>query len=150
MINTARRILIRLGKTLPFALCLIVLLSYTESAMAIALEDYVCYGDTVILNKPLSFLIAGIFEYDWSTVIITGIISVAIETCFWNKCCILYLSAQLIEKSYFDFEMEVWLISVICTLNTIVSAFFIYKGIRILIHNEKNDATGGFDDGRRK
>ena len=38
----------------------------------------------------------------------------------------------MLEKSYFDFEMDVWLISVICTLNIIVSSYITYKGVRII------------------
>jgi hypothetical protein len=60
------------------------------------------------------------------------VISIAIETCIYNKLACLYLGVNLIEKSYFDFEIEVNTVYVIATINIIVSAWIIYRGIKIL------------------
>ena len=133
MANKARRLLIQIGKTLPFALCFIILLSYTESVIALATENYVEYGETIILNKPISFAIAEYFEYDLLTVAVILIISVAIEVCKWNLLATLYAAIQLTERSFFDFELEPFMIYAICIANIIVCVFFVYKGVKILL-----------------
>lgn len=133
MANKARRLLIQIGKTLPFALCFIILLSYTESFIALATENYVEYGETTILYKPISFAIAEYFEYDLLTVAVILIISIAIEVCKWNLLATLYTAIQLTERSYFDFELEPSMIYAICIANIIVCVFFVYKGVKTLL-----------------
>ena len=35
--------------------------------------------------------------------------------------------------SYFDFELDIWQIYIISILNLIISAYFTYKGVKILL-----------------
>lgn len=132
MIVFFRRLLIRIGKSLPFILCGLVMLSCIEMSVAITTTDFVSYEDVVILNTPISFAIAKVFEYDLLIVFITLIVSIAIEACKWNLFATFFLLVHLLEKSYFDFELEPYQIYVIIAVNLLASGFFVYNGIRII------------------
>lgn len=132
MVNKFRKLLIRFGKILPFFLCFIVLISYIESFVALYCQDYMSYEDYTILTTPLSFWIAQKFEYDMLTIFVATILSIALETCTWNKLACLYLGIGLTEKSYFDFELDIETIYCICIINIIASTYLTYKGIKII------------------
>lgn len=133
MIQRIRIILIQLGKVLPFILCLISLISYCESCYALIMQDYVMWGNDVILNKPISWFIGNYFEYNLQMLFVIAIISFAIRTCIYNKLAILYLALNLYEKSYFSnhiYENNIYYI--VAIINSLICAFFYYKGIKIL------------------
>lgn len=133
IIYNARISLIRIGKVLPFIVCLVASISYFESCWALCTEDYILYDSYVILNKPISFFIGRYFEYNLQMLVVLFVISVAIETCIYNKLACLYLGVNLLEKSYFDFELEQTTIYIICIINIAVSFYLTYKGIKILL-----------------
>lgn len=132
MINQARRLLINIGKMLPFVVCFLVLLNYAESLYAMMTEDYLSYDGCIILNTPIAFYIGSHFEYNIQMLVVLCVISLAIETCFYNKLACLYLCVNLFEKSYFDFELEPYQIYIIIAVNIIASGFFVYKGVKII------------------
>lgn len=138
MINSFRRLLIRIGKILPFVLCFIVCISYTESLYG----NVIVYGDISFIETPISFFVAEYFEYDLLSLVVMLTISVAIETCYWNKLAIIYLCINLYERSYFattEISEEAALLFAI--LNIITSGFLAFKGIYLLIHNKKDYET---------
>lgn len=134
MINKFRKLLIRIGKILPFVICFLVCFNYTETAFALVTNDLLWYDGIVIPNTPISFVIGNYFEYNIQMLVVLCIISVAIETCIYNKLACLYLGVNLLEKSYFDFELDIWQIYIISLLNLIISAYFTYKGLSIYLH----------------
>lgn len=129
-VTNTRIALIRIGKIAPFLVCAIISLSYIESIYALATNDYVMFDNGTYLNEPISWYIGNYFKYDIATVFILSVLSISVETCLYNKMACAYLGVNLIEKSYFDFEMDLWLICGICTVNIIVSTFLIYKGVK--------------------
>lgn len=138
MINSFRRLLIRIGKILPFVICFIVCISYTESLYG----NIIVYGDISFIETPISFFVAEYFEYDLLSLAVMLTISVAIETCYWNKLAIIYLCINLYERSYFattEISEEAALLFAI--LNIITSGFLAFKGIYLLIHNKKDYET---------
>ena len=138
MINKFRRLLIRVGKILPFIVCILILLQYAETAFALLLSDFLVYDDIVIPNTPISFFIGRYFEYNLQMFVVLCIISIAIETCLANKACCVYLGVNLYEKSYFaNVELYTEYIYAICAANIIVSAYFTYKGISIFLKSAK-------------
>ena len=138
MINKFRRLLIRVGKILPFIVCLLILLQYAETAFALLLSDFLVYDDMVIPNTPISFFIGRYFEYNLQMFVVLCIISIAIETCLANKACCVYLGVNLYEKFYFaNVELYTEYIYAICAANIIVSAYFTYKGISIFLKSAK-------------
>lgn len=133
MINRARRLLINFGKIIPFVLCFMVLISYAESLYALCTDNFMLYGDSAALYTPISFYIAKRFEYDWLTILATTILSISIETCYWNKLALFYLFVQLWEKTYFStIELYPEYIYAIIAVNLLCSGFFVFKGITIL------------------
>lgn len=138
MINKFRRLLIRVGKILPFIVCLLILLQYAETAFALLLSDFLVYDDMVIPNTPISFFIGRYFEYNLQMFVVLCIISIAIETCLANKTCCVYLGVNLYEKSYFaNVELYTEYIYAICIANILICAFFCYKGITIFLKSAK-------------
>lgn len=132
IVNKSRVCLIRLGKIIPFILCFVVLISYSENIFSLITHNYLLYEDVYVLNKPISFFIGSYFEYNLQALVIITIISFAIETCKWNKLAIVYLGFQLLEKHYFaTVELDIWFYFIVSVLNAIVCAFFMYKGVRI-------------------
>lgn len=132
MINKIRRLLIQLGKTLPFVVCFLMCLNYSEMVFSLATSNYLVYDGVVILNTPISFFIGQYFEYNVQMLFVLSVISIAIRTCLYNKLACLYLGINLIEKSYFDFEIEINTVYVITIINIIVSTWITYKGIKML------------------
>ena len=132
MIRKARIWLIRLGKILPFVICFIVAMSYLETLFSLITNKLVDWCGYTIPNTPLSFFIGLYFEYNAQMLAVMTILSVAIETCRWNKLACLYLGINLIEKSYFDFELDIETIYCICIINIIASTYLTYKGIKII------------------
>ena len=133
MSNIARRLLINLGKLIPFLLCMIVMIVYIECLYSLIIYDYLLYGDFVVLNTPISFAIASYFEYDYLIVAITLIISLAIEACKWNRLSILYLALHLLFKRWVErVELEPHIIYILCFANIIICSYLIYKGLKTI------------------
>jgi len=137
MIHRARIWLIRLGKVLPFVICFIVMLSYSETIFNLATNDLNDWGGIIIPNKPISWLIGQYFEYNLQMLFVLVILSIAIQTCVYNKMACAYLGINLAEKSYFDFELYPEYIYAICIVNILICGFFCYKGLRILTSSRK-------------
>lgn len=134
MIHKARIFLIRLGKILPFVVCFIVMLSYIESTFSLCVSDLITWNGVVIPDTTFSFLVGYYFEYNLQMLVVLVILSIAIQTCVYNKMACGYLGVNLIEKSYFDFELEPTTIYIICFANVIVAGYLTWKGISIYLH----------------
>ena len=114
-------------------LCFLVAISFSETLFAILTESYANMDGYVILNKPISWFIARQYEYGIYSIIVALALSIAFETCVYNKMACGYLCVNLMEKSFFDFELEPTIIYVICIANIIVAWYLIWKGFRILL-----------------
>ena len=136
MIHKARIWLIRLGKVLPFVVCFIVMLSYSESLFNLATNNLSNWNGVVIHNKSISWLISQYFEYNIQMLLLLVVLSIAIETCIYNKLACTYLGINLLEKSYFDFELEPTTIYIICIANILVAGYLTLKGIFILTRKQ--------------
>lgn len=128
-----RYALIRMGKVLPFIVCFILLISYSECLYALSIKDYIEFPSGVYLNKPVSWAIGEYFRYDLPTLVFFAIVSFAIRTCIWNKLAIVYLAVQLYEKSFFAaHEYDVSIYYIVTIVNIALCLFFCCKGIKIL------------------
>ena len=132
-ITKTRITLIHIGKVLPFIVCFIVFLSYAEDVYALSFGNYMEFSDGAYLKKPLSWFIGEYFKYDIITLSVLIILSIAIETCVYNKLACGYLGINLAEKSYFDFELEPTTIYIICIVNILVAGYLTFKEIKILL-----------------
>lgn len=130
-LNKIRFFLINVGKTLPFILCAFVFASYLECAYALITENFIIYDNCLMLNKPLSWFVGNLFEYNIQALFVVTVLSFAIRTCIWNKLSLAYLLVNLWEKDYFmTVELYIEQVYVIVILNILVSMFFVYKGIK--------------------
>lgn len=134
MITTFRRLLIQLGKTLPFVLCVAILVSYIETVFNLATSHFLYLDGVVIPNTPISFVVGQIFEYDLLVCCVMLTMSIAIEACKWNLWTTFYDFFHIAEKSYFDFELELTYIYIICLVNILVAGYLTLKGVKILIN----------------
>ena len=133
MINATRRLLIRLGKALPFVLCFILLIHYTECLYSAITNSLLAYDDFTILNTPFSFYIGSYFEYNIQTLFVVVVISIAIKTCIWNKLACAYLGVNLLEKAYFaSVDIYIEYVYMVAVANIIVSALLVYKGVKLV------------------
>ena len=134
--NRFRRLLVRIGKMLPFAACAFLFEHYSECLISLIGNRYVVYDGNVILYTPASFLVGSYIEYNIQALFVLVVISIAVDTCIYNKLACLYLGVNLIEKSYFaSVELYVEYIYVAVLLNMLASGFFVYKGFVILTKN---------------
>lgn len=130
----SRRILIYIGKFSPFILCAIIMLSYMECMYSLSISDYMSHDDYIVVNEPISFAIAAYFKYDALIVALLLVISIAIETCAWNKLAVLYLSLHLLFKHYIEsIEIEPIHIYILCCLNIVICFYLILKGVKTII-----------------
>ena len=99
-----------------------------------ASESTYVYNYTLGENEITAYIVGNYFEYNLQMLVVLCVISIAIETCIYNKMACGYLGINLAEKSYFDFELEPTTIYAICLANIIVCGYLTYKGIKIFIN----------------
>lgn len=134
VVYKTRVILVNMGKMLPFVLCGMILISYSETLFSLATNDFVEWCGYIIPNTPISWFVGSYFEYDWVTLLALLIMSIAVQTCFWNKLSLLYLFLQLKEKEYLSsIELYPEYIYAICIVNIIVAGYLTLRGINIIM-----------------
>ena len=130
--------LIRFAKVFPFLLCFIVLISLSETLFALLISDFVILDGSLTPNTPLAWCIADKYEFEIYSVLAAIFLSIAFETCVWNKASEIYLLVLLKQQTYFPtIELYIEYIYAICIANILICAFFCYKGITIFLKNAK-------------
>ena len=130
--------LIRFAKVFPFLLCFIVLISLSETLFSLLISDFVILDGSLTPNTPLAWLIADKYEFEIYSVLAAIFLSIAFETCVWNKASEIYLLVLLKQQTYFPtIELYIEYIYAICIANILICAFFCYKGITIFLKNAK-------------
>lgn len=90
-------------------------------------------GNYYILDKPFAWFIGDWFVYGWQIVFIAILLSLATETCIWNKLSIAYLCANILERDYFiTIELYEEYIYAIVLFNIAISGYLTWKGIKRL------------------
>lgn len=126
--------LIRFAKVFPFLLCFIVLISLSETLFALALSDFVVFDGGIIPNTPFAWFVGEKYEIGIYSASLAIFLSVAFETCIWNKASEVYLLIYLKQQVYFPtIELYPEYIYAICIANIIVAWYLTYKGIKILL-----------------
>lgn len=125
--------LIRFAKVFPFLLCFIVLISLSETLFALVLSDFVVFDGGITPNTPFAWLIAEKYEIGIYSVLLAIFLSVAFETCIWNKASEVYLLIYLKQQVYFPtIELYQEYIYAIIAVNLLCSGLFVFRGITIL------------------
>jgi hypothetical protein len=88
MVTLFRKLLIRLGKTIPFVLAFILLVGYVETTYSIITSNMIIDAEeNIIYNLPISFFLADIVYIDWLDVLLVWILCVALELCKYSFRC---------------------------------------------------------------
>lgn len=113
------RLIVKIGKALPFVLCFFVLISIIEVAYSYTNERYADGR----LYLPISWSIGYIVRYDWLTIVAMLSLSYGLSNCWRNKAAIFYLIFNLIQK----FIIES------ITMNSTLIYYYIVFNITILV-----------------
>lgn len=129
--------LIRFVKVFPFILCFIVLISLSETLFALVLSDFVEFDGGITPNTPFAWFIGEKYEIGIYSVLLAIFLSIAFETCIWNKSSDVYLLAYLKQQTYFPtVELYPEYIYAICIANILICSFLCYKGLRIILRKQ--------------
>lgn len=134
LVHKSRIGLIRFAKVFPFLLCFIVLVSLSETLFALAVSDFVIFDGGITPNTPIAWFIASKYEFEIYSVLAAIFLSIAFETCVWNKASEIYLLVFIKQQTYFPtIEMYTEYIYAICIANILICGFFCYKGVKIVL-----------------
>ena len=115
----AERLIVKIGKAIPFILCFVVLIGFIETAYSYSREIY----EDGQLYKPISWLIGDIVRYDWLTIVAMLSLSYGLNNCWRNKVAIFYLIFNLIQKHIIES----------ITMNSTLIYYYIVFNITILV-----------------
>ena len=139
MVTLFRKILIRVGKVIPFVFAFIVVISHIESIFAILSDDIILdLEGYYTYNVPISNYIGNIVYIDWFDVLLLYVLAVALEFCWRNMLAVHYLLLNLavrtlVERVYIESGIVVGLASFMA----LAGLYCVYFGIKILLSSRK-------------
>lgn len=95
MKTTFRKVLIAIGKLLPFILATIVAFGYLENVLAITTQSYVEVEGVLVYDAPISNWLASLIYIDWFDVLIAFIMCVAFDLCRYAYMTSTYILLNL-------------------------------------------------------
>lgn len=99
MTTIFRKLLIRIGKILPFLFVAIVLFGYAEDYYAIFNENVIYDADgNGVYYAPISEFISVVVFIDWIDVLLLYILSFALEYCSTTRFCVHLLTLNLVVR----------------------------------------------------
>lgn len=139
MVTLFRKLLIRIGKVIPFVFAFIVVISHIESIYAILnddiildLEGYYSY------NVPISNYIGSIVYIDWFDVLLLYILAVALEFCWRNMLAVHYLLLNLAVRTLVEhFYIESGIVVGIASFMALAGLYCVHGGIKVLTNSQK-------------
>lgn len=134
MANKFRRILINMGKAMPFILVFIVMVSYIETLYAITSQNIVMdYCDTMVYDVPISDLIGNVVYCDWFDVLLLFILSTALECCYRNHLAVALLGLNLIVRAVLENTiLESGTLICVCGTMAVLCALSVISGLLML------------------
>lgn len=133
MAKLFRKILIRIGKIIPFLFASIIAVSYIEAVYATCTASTIIDADgNNLLALPISDFIGNIIYIDWFDVLIVWILCVALELCKYSFRCAYYITLNLAVRLVLEtLSLENNIIIPLCTFMAILGLYCVYGGIRI-------------------
>ena len=134
MVTLFRKLLIRLGKTIPFVLAFILLVGYVETIYSIITNNTIIDAEeNIIYNMPISFFLADIIYIDWLDVLLVWILCFALELCKYSFRCAYLITLNLpfrwLVENYETTDNVIITCSFIMTL---LSLLCLYGGIKVI------------------
>lgn len=139
MVTLFRKLLIRVGKVIPFVFAFVVALSYIESIYAVSNEIMIAdtYGDFVYYLH-ISNYIGNIVYIDWFDVLLLYVLAVALEFCWRNMLAVHYLLLNLAVRMLVEhFYIESDIVVGIAIFMVLAGLYCTYGGITIFLKNAK-------------
>ena len=139
MITFFRKLLIRVGKIIPFVFAFIVMVSHIETAYAVLndnivldMEGYYTY------DVPISNYIGNIVYIDWFDVLLLYILGVALEFCKYNMRAVHYLLLNLAVRTLVEhFYIESSIVVGTAIFMALAGLYCVYSGITIFLKSAK-------------
>ena len=129
------RFIVKMGKQLPFIICFILLISFTETAYSFSNDIYVD-GQ---LYKPISWFIGDIVRYDWLTVLAMLAFSYGFSNCWRNKVAIYYLIYNLMQKHIIEnISINSTMICYYLIFNISILVILLFLGLQQGLKNMKH------------
>lgn len=130
MITFFRKLLIRIGKIIPFLFAFIVAFGYIENLYAIVTDSMVEYynGET-FYYCPISMYIADVIYIDWFDVLIVWILCIALELCKYTYRCAYYLTLNLpIRFTLEHVYLDKWTVFTLAIFMALGGLYCVYGG----------------------
>lgn len=139
MITFFRKLLIRVGKIIPFVFAFIVMVSHIETAYAVLNDNIVLDVEGhYTYDVPISNYIGNIVYIDWFDVLLLYILGVALEFCWRNMLAVHYLLLNLAVRTLVEhFYIESGIVVGITSFMALAGLYCAYGGITILLKNAK-------------
>ena len=139
MVTLFRKLLIRLGKTIPFVLAFILLVGYVETIYSIITNNTIIDAeDNIIYNMPISFFLADIVYIDWFDVLLVWILCVALELCKYSFRCAYLITLNLpFRWLVAHFYIESGIVVGIASFMALCGLYCVHGGIKILLSSRK-------------
>ncbi len=134
MVTLFRKLLIRIGKVIPFLFAFIVAFGYAENLYAMYMGNIVeYYNGEIMYDCPISIYISDIIFIDWFDVLLLYILAIALEFCKYNFRCVHYLLFNLLIRTLIEqFYMSEWVIVGISCFMALLGLYCVCGGIKIL------------------
>ena len=134
MVTLFRKLLIRLGKTIPFVLAFILLVGYVETIYSIITNNTIIDAEeNIIYNLPISFFLANIVYIDWFDVLLVWILCFALELCKYSFRCAYLITLNLPFRWLVEHvSMSDGTIIGIASFMALCGLYCIYGGIVVL------------------
>ena len=135
MVTLFRKLLIRVGKVIPFVFAFIVVISHIESIFAILNDDIVLdFEGYYTYNVPISNYIGNIVYIDWFDVLLLYVLAVALEFCWRNMLAVHYLLLNLAVRTLVEhFYIESGIVVGLASFMALAGLYCVYGGFKILL-----------------
>ena len=134
MITFFRKMLVRLGKIIPFVLAFVLFVGYTETIYAIISNNTIIDAEeNIVYNLPISFFLADIVYIDWLDVLLVWILCVALELCKYSFRCAYLITLNLPFRWLVEHvSMSDGTIISIASFMALAGLYCVYGGIKVL------------------
>ncbi len=139
MITFFRRLLVRLGKTIPFVLAFMLLVGYIESIYAVISQNLIVdVENETLYDLPITFFLSSIVYIDWFDVLIVWILCVALELCKYSFRCAIYLTLNLAVRYALEtLSLDGWVIIPLCSFMALFGLFCVYGGFKMIKYQKR-------------
>ena len=133
-----RKLLIRLGKAIPFLTTIIMVIGYIETIYAITTNNIMETSTSdYVYHLPISDFISHIIYIDWFDVLLIWILCFALELCKYAFRCAWYITLALCLRFALErFYIENGIVIGICAFMALYGLYCAYGGLKVLTNKQ--------------